>query len=156
MPSKYKRSRSAGFLLLEKLLALAFGAVALFVVVYVSIEAMEHIRSSNRVERMHATAVVVSDSLAYWTKQAGRAENISGNLVLTYRDPSDGLEKTKTYSRSGNVLLLDGEALSGDDVAVKIFSFSLYPHSVRYSIDMAPMSGGEESFSATTTVAIRR
>ncbi len=139
-----------GFGLVETLMALAIGGVAAIAAIGIFSSGIKAIRGAARAERLHTNAVLIGERFAYWARR-GEASTLPDLETVIFDLPGGA---TKTFSRAGGVLTEDGEALTSGDVNMTALRFEKIGGTVRVAFTLF-VPGAEESFSGTTTAAMR-
>ncbi len=144
------RRHNGGFTLIETVVAITVGAVIASFLLVIGTEGFAAIRSIKRTERLHANATNIMNTAGYWIKQGTFFSTPDGaTILITLPD-----ETTKTLTRTGSAVVLDGVPVTTSDVAVENFSVTPLERSFRISFALG-ISGAPETFSATTTIAQR-
>lgn len=140
------------FTLIEAIIALAIGLVTATMFVVIITEGLQQVRATKRVERLHANAIFLSNTLSYRVKQAKNTSvSASPNPVLTLRFSDSS---TTTIAKSGSEILIGGVSFTDEGIEVTDFTLTEMANSVRIGFTLRA-SGSDETFSSTTTIAQR-
>ena len=148
--NKVRNKREAGFTLIEAIASLALGIALATIIVLVVTPGLRHVRETKSMERLHANAVFLSNTFAYWIKQA---ENLTVPTPSTLQIRMPDLT-TKTITKDPSRILIDGNAFTSEDVQVTELTFTKMARSVRVNFQLASPTSGE-TLSITTTIAQR-
>jgi len=145
-------SEQRGFTLIEALVALAVGLVTATVFVVIITEGLQQVRSTKRIERLHANAILLSNAFSYRIKQAERI-SVSGlpNPILTLTFPDSS---TTTIAQVGDEIQIGGVSFTDIEIAVIDFTLREMTNSVRIGFTLES-EGLDEKLSSTTTIARR-
>ena len=148
--NRVKNKEEAGFTLIEAIASLALGIALATIIVLVVTPGLRHVRETKSMERLHANAVFLSNTFAYWVKQA---ENLTVPTPSTLEIRLPDLT-AKTITKTSNRVLIDGAAFTPQDVQVTALTFTKMARSVQVSFQLASPTSGE-TLSITTTIAQR-
>ncbi|OHA52467.1 MAG: hypothetical protein A3A30_04905 [Candidatus Terrybacteria bacterium RIFCSPLOWO2_01_FULL_48_14] len=144
------RTNRSGLTLVEMLITIGLGVTIAAIVGSIAISGIVHIRTVKRQERLYSNAAHVSDTLAYWVRQAEALNVISPTeLVMTFPDSTQ-----KTFLKDGTRIMFDGVALTEDNSEVTNLSFVALPVSVQVSATLR-YAGSDEEISFSTAAARR-
>jgi len=143
----------SGFSLVETLIAISLSLLVVTMIVAIVAPGLKYVRIIKNNRILHSNTAFLMNQFDYWIKQ-GVAINVltPSTLEIKIRLPDSSI-MTKTITKSGDNITLDGVPLTSDNVKVTNNQiFTKMAHSVRISLELAK---GDQTFKAETTVAQR-
>lgn len=145
-----KNFSQSGFSIIELLLAISIGVVVVAMVTTITAIGLKNVQASRRIEQMHSDSIYITDTLAYFAKQAKYISVPSStNLVLTLQDST-----TKTFTISSGKITLDGTPINNQNVTASNLNFTKQGRSVRVTFSLAA-AGSTQTTNVATTISQR-
>lgn len=139
-----------GFTLIELVVAIALAVIAITAVTVIFVSGMKNVRQIARLERLHESAILLSETLSHWVKDAADVTTPSSSTLMLAL-PNGA---TSTIALTGSAITQDGTALTPSDIDVRALSFTLMTGSVKTDFTLG-LTDGSETYSATSIVALR-
>jgi prepilin-type N-terminal cleavage/methylation domain-containing protein len=144
------KKNKSGFTLLETLVAIGIGLVATAVLFHIFTFGLKAIRTIQNTESLHSEANFLLNTFTYWIKQGGNVTTSGSTLEIEFPDSSI----TTIATSSDDRITLDGTPITSDNIKVTDLNFTKMSRSVQIRFTIEAKSG-DETFSATTTIAQR-